>query len=69
MTLRFLDLVPSAAPDYPFLPGQSIQVTRLTAEMRQWVRSGKATVVGDEEPELATVAPGERAVLPKGKRK
>jgi hypothetical protein len=66
--LRFLQLVESSAPGFPFMPGQVISgLSRLTPEMRQWIREGRAELVKDE-PELATVGAGERAVARKGKR-
>lgn len=62
MTLRFLEVVESAAPGFPFVPGQVIRdLPRLSPEMRQWIRDGRAEIVADE-PELATVGPVERAV-------
>lgn len=67
MKLRFLDTVPSSNPDYPFTLGQVIEVSRLTPEMRGWVKAGRAELVS-EEPELATVSAPERAVLKRGKR-
>ncbi len=67
MTLRFLDTLPSSNPDFPFQPGQIIHLPRLTPEMQRWVKDGRAQLIR-EEPELATVAPVERAVQPRGKR-
>ena len=68
MRIRFLETVPSANPDHPFLAGQIIAIERPWASLRTYLRDGKAVVL-PEEPELATVAPAERATLPKGKRK
>jgi hypothetical protein len=68
VTIRFLQTVESSAPGYPFMPGQVISgLSRLTPEQRQWIRDGRAELVG-EEPELATVGPVARAVSRKRAR-
>jgi hypothetical protein len=66
MRIRFLQTTPSASPDHPFLPGQVIEVTKLTAEMRSWLKasgdsSPRAELLKDE-PERAVVQVRERAV-------
>lgn len=68
MVLRFLLTTASQAPEYPFLAGQTITVSALTPEMRQWIKDGRAELVQDE-PETATVGPHERAVQKPGKRR
>jgi hypothetical protein len=70
MTLRFLQLVESSAPGYPFVPGQVIDgLSRLTPEQQQWIRDGRAELVRDEPPALAVAVPVERAVRrARGKR-
>lgn len=51
------------------MPGQVITgLSRLSPEMRQWLRDGRAELVRDEEPEEAVVAPAERAVMRKGRK-
>lgn len=68
MTLRFLALVESAAPDFPFQVGQQIAVTKLTAEMQRWIREGRAELVRDEL-ETPSAPVREMAVsVPKRKR-
>ncbi len=67
MELKFLRTTPSASPDAPFQAGQIINVETLLPEMRQWIRDGAAVLV-TPELEAATVAPVERAVLPRPKR-
>lgn len=62
MQIRFLDLVESAAPGFPFMPGQTIDVPSMTPELRTALDSGRAELVRGEEPELATVAVRERAI-------
>lgn len=69
MDLRFLQTVDSSAPGFPFMPGQVITgLSRLSPEMRQWLRDGRAELVRDEEPEAAVVAPVERAVTRRGRK-
>jgi hypothetical protein len=68
MVLRFLMTTASQAPGYPFMAGQEITVSDLTAEMRQWVADGRAEIVSDV-PELATLAPHEQAIVKRGRRK
>lgn len=67
MRLRFLQTVPSLEPEYPFMAGQVITTPKLTPEMHRWVQAGWAEVMRGEQPELATVAPGERAVTRRGR--
>ena len=66
MQIRFLDLVESGSPDFPFVPGQIIDVPTLTPAMRAAVKDGRAELVRDE-PELATVGVTERAVTRRGR--
>jgi hypothetical protein len=68
--LRFLQVVDSSAPDFPFMPGQTITgLARLSPQMEAWVRGGLAEVVReDDQVELATVGVRERAVVRKGRR-
>lgn len=68
MTIRFLQVTESAAPGFPFVPGQVIHLTGITPEVQRWIGSGSAEVV-NEEPEAAIVESGERAVLPRAKRR
>jgi hypothetical protein len=68
MTIRFLATTPSDAPEFPFQPGQEIPVPEVTDRVARWLRDGLAVVVR-EEPELATVAVSERAVMRHGKRR
>lgn len=67
MKIRFLVTTPSDAPDFPFQAGQEIPVSSMTDQVARWLRDDVAVVVR-EEPELATVAPAERAVARDGKR-
>lgn len=66
MRLKFLQTVESSAPGFPFQAGQTIHVSKLTAEMRQWVKDGRAVVL-PEIPETPAAPEGERAVLPRAK--
>lgn len=66
MQIRFLDLVESESPEFPFMPGQVINVSSLTPAMRAAVKDGRAELVRDE-PELATVGVTERAVTRRGR--
>lgn len=68
MLVRFLDLVESEIPDFPFRPGQVADLSSLTPAIRAAIQSGRAALVRVEEPELATVAAGERAVTRGTKR-
>lgn len=70
MDLRFLAIVESDAPGFPFQPGQVLTgLDQLSPRFRQLVREGLAELVRDEEPELATVsAAPERAVQRRVKR-
>ena len=61
MTIRFLAPVDSAVPGAPFVPGQVIDVDTPTPEMLQSLRDGRAEVLGDVLPEMATVAKPRRA--------
>lgn len=68
MKLRFLQTTDSDVAEFPFMPGQVIALRSLSEREQAWLDDGRAEVVL-EEPELATVAAPERAVLPKGKRR
>jgi len=67
MILRFLRTTPSASPDFPFQPGQRIQVTKLTAEMRAWIKDGSAEIVREAPTESTDEPDPERAVTQKGR--
>lgn len=66
MRIRFLQTTPSASPDHPFQPGQTIEVSKLTQEMRSWLKSADGhqprAVLLKDEPERAVVRGRERAV-------
>jgi len=62
MTLRFLQTIASSHPEYPFQAGQIIRTEKLTAEMKRWVKEGRAVVV-PESSEAAVVEEPERAVV------
>ena len=62
MKIRFLHTTPSAAPGYPFQPGQVIDVPKITTEVREWIKDGKAELLREPELEVATVGVTERAV-------
>lgn len=53
MRLKFLAVVPSGNPDYPFQPGQVIEVAKLGADLKRHVKAGVAVLVHDapETPE------------------
>lgn len=70
MDLRFLALVESDAPGFPFMPGQVLTgLGQLSPRFRQLVREGLAELVRATEPELAVaVRAPERAVQRKAKR-
>ena len=56
MKLRFQCVVPSSNPDYPFQPGQVIDVEKPTAEMKRWLKDGKVIPVHEPDtPEHAVV--------------
>lgn len=61
MTIRFLSPVDSGHPEFPFMPGQVIEVTEPSPEMLASLRDGRAEVLGDSEPERATTAVPRRA--------
>lgn len=63
MKLRFLQTTPSSNPDFPFQPGQTIELARLTADLRKWIKHGHAEVVRDDSTETAVAPKGEKAVL------
>jgi hypothetical protein len=63
MQLRFRQTTPSLSPDRPFQPGQVITISKLTAEMRRWLKDGMAELV-PEVPEVADRPAGERAIVP-----
>jgi len=67
MILRFLRTTPSSSPDFPFQPGQRIAVTKLTAEMRAWIKDGAAEVVRGEALEVSDEPDPDDAVTPKGR--
>lgn len=71
MRLRFLQTTPSSNPEFPFQPGQVIYVTKLTAEMREWLtptgESGPLAEIVKDEPERA-IAPAADQPEP-GKRR
>lgn len=52
MTIRFLQTTPSMNPERPFQPGQIIHLTKLTPELRTWIKLGHAELVR-EDPEKA----------------
>lgn len=56
------------APDYPFQAGQIIDVPKITTEMREWIKDGKAELLREPELELATVGVNERAVSKASRR-
>jgi len=56
MRLRFLRTTISDVSGYPFQPGQTIVLDRLTRQMRDWIANGDAIVVEEHPPEVA-VAP------------
>jgi hypothetical protein len=70
MDLRFLALVESDAPGFPFVPGQVLtNVGTLSPRFRQLIRDGLAELVREDVPEMAVaVAVPERAVQRRGKR-
>lgn len=68
MQLRFLETLPSSNPGYPFQPGQTISLPRLSAEMQRWVREGRAELLKDEPEQTVEIAP-ERAVTQRSKGK
>ena len=61
MTIRFLDLVESDRPDYPYMPGQVLDLPYVSKWVQAALCDGRAELVRGEEPELATVSVGERA--------
>jgi len=70
MILKFLRTTPSASPEFPFQPGQRIAVTKLTAEMRAWIKDGAAELIRDDGTPDTTDEPAapERATTIKGAR-
>lgn len=62
MRLRFVQMVPSSNPDFPFQAGQIIYVSKLSAEMKRWLKDGLAVAV-PEPAEAAVVEDPERAVV------
>ena len=69
MRLRFLTSI--AGPSCSFIEGQVIEVTKPTADMLAWIRSGAARIEPTVE-DLTTTdlePPGERAVLPQRRRR
>jgi hypothetical protein len=67
MRLRVLQVI-EATVGFPLKPGRTIDIAKLTPEMRGWVELGRAEIVRDEDQEdSAVVAGGERAVT-KGRR-
>ena len=66
MILRFLRTTASASPEYPFQAGQRIHVTKLTAEMRVWIKEGAAEVERDGSAEVADQPRAEQAITQKG---
>jgi hypothetical protein len=73
MRIRFLEVTESAQPGYPFLKGQVVEVTKLTAEMRAWLKrrpdgTARAEVVKDVAPDAAVTESPEAAVLPPARR-
>lgn len=67
LQLRFLEPTDSDVSGYPFLPGQVITLRTLGNREQRWVTEGRAEIVAGE-PELASVAPVETAVIRKGKK-
>jgi len=64
MRIRFLEATESMQPGYPFLRGQVIEVTKLTPEMRAWLKvrpdgTARAEVVKDEGPDAAALPPAQ----------
>jgi hypothetical protein len=61
MRIRFLAVVPSSNPDFPFRPGQVVEAPRLTPEMRRWLKAGLVEAVKASE-EITEPPAHERAV-------
>ncbi len=61
MRIRFLKVTESLHPERPFQVGRIIELDKMTAEARAWIKAGQAEVMKDE-PEFAVVATTERAV-------
>jgi hypothetical protein len=49
VTIRFLQTVPSEHPDFPFMPGQVINVPAPSPSMQQALRGGLAEIVRAED--------------------
>jgi hypothetical protein len=66
MRIRILQVI-EATPGFPLRPGRVIEAERLSAEMKAWVKDGRAELVREEGGgELAVAAGGERAVTQRG---
>jgi len=53
MKIRFVEITPSLTPGFPFQPGQTIEVAKLTPELRKWIKEGHAVLVKQDPPEHA----------------
>jgi hypothetical protein len=62
LRLKLLHTMPSSREGFPFQAGQVIEVTKLTAEFRRWIKDGAAVVLRDDPPETAVKRDPERAV-------
>lgn len=62
MRIKFIQTTPSDSPDYPFVPGQVIDVEKMTRVIRQWVADGAAFVLAEAPIQTAVKRDTERAV-------
>jgi hypothetical protein len=70
MLVRFLDVVASDHPAFPFAPGQIANfAATIPATVRRALSDGRAVAIADPTVEAATVAPAEQAVTGDAKRK
>jgi hypothetical protein len=75
MTIRFLEVVESQAPGYPFLVGQVIDIDKAWPELVTAINAGRAEVVragGSEAAEVAIAVGAETMAVvdrPRGRQR
>jgi hypothetical protein len=62
MKIRFLEMVESDVRGFPFMPGQVIDVERVSDAVAAAITDGRAELIRIEEPEIAITEAPERAV-------
>jgi len=62
MRFRFVEMAPSDAPDFPFQPGQVVDMA-VDARVRRWLRAGVIVPIGDDTETAMLGEPEETAVV------